>query len=151
MVLAAGCSKPSEPAAKPTAEVGADGVRVINIAGNDQMKYDVTQIDAKPGETIRVVMHNAGSLPKAAMAHNFVLLKQGVDPIQFTSAAAAAQATDYFPQDRSGDVIAHTGLTGPKEKSEVTFTVPTEPGDYTYLCTFPGHFIAGMKGVLTVK
>ena len=34
---------------------------------------------------------------------------------------------------------------------EVTFDAPTEPGEYVYLCSFPGHYAAGMKGLLVVK
>jgi uncharacterized cupredoxin-like copper-binding protein len=34
----------------------------------------------------------------------------------------------------------------------VSFTFQTPgPGTYTFLCTFPGHFQAGMKGELTVQ
>jgi len=29
--------------------------------------------------------------------------------------------------------------------------VPAAPGSYPYVCTFPGHFVAGMKGNLVVK
>ncbi|MCC5023285.1 MAG: hypothetical protein J6386_11065 [Candidatus Synoicihabitans palmerolidicus] len=32
----------------------------------------------------------------------------------------------------------------------MTFTVPSEPGDYVFLCSFPAHFMAGMKGVIVV-
>jgi azurin len=48
------------------------------------------------------------------------------------------------------DVIAHTGLVGPGETVEVTFKAPAA-GTYTFLCSFPGHFAAGMKGTLVVK
>ncbi|HEU5090712.1 MAG TPA: plastocyanin/azurin family copper-binding protein, partial [Roseiflexaceae bacterium] len=33
---------------------------------------------------------------------------------------------------------------------EVTFKAPA-PGTYTFLCTYPGHYAAGMKGTLTVE
>ena len=33
----------------------------------------------------------------------------------------------------------------------IEFTAPAKPGSYTFFCTFPGHFAAGMKGVLVVK
>ena len=39
----------------------------------------------------------------------------------------------------------------PGETVEVTFDAPKAPGVYTFICTFPGHFLAGMKGTLTVK
>ncbi|BET67281.1 plastocyanin/azurin family copper-binding protein [Opitutales bacterium ASA1] len=152
--LLAGCGK-SEPSSAPAtsaaSSVAADGVRVLELTGNDQMKFNVTQLEAAAGETVRLVLRNVGSLPKAAMGHNVVVLKKGVDPMEFSIAAAAAAATEYFPTARSGDTIAHTRLIGPKEKAEVTFTVPTEPGEYPYICTFPGHTAAGMRGVLIVK
>ncbi|MGH8021212.1 MAG: plastocyanin/azurin family copper-binding protein [Opitutaceae bacterium] len=139
-------------AAATTAETKTEpAVTVLQLSGNDQMKFSVTRLEAKAGATVRVVLTNTGTLPKVAMGHNFVLLKKGVDPVAYSMQAAAAQATDYVPAARSGDVIAHTRLIGPKEKAEVTFTAPTEPGEYTYLCTFPGHFAAGMKGVLVVQ
>lgn len=115
------------------------------------MKFSITRIEAKAGETLRVVLQNVGSLPKAAMGHNFVLLKAGVKPEEIAAAAAmAGPAKDYFPEDRADQIIAHTRLIGPKEKAEVTFQVPAEPGEYAFLCTFPGHVAAGMKGVLVV-
>ena len=155
----AGCGN-KEPAGSATstpsdstssATESASQVRVLNLTGSDQMKYDKTELEASPGETVRVVLYNPGSLPKAAMAHNFILLKHGVDPAEFDRAAAAAMQSDYFPKDRADDVIAHTRLAGPKEKVEVTFVAPTEPGEYVYLCTFPGHYQQGMHGVLVIK
>ena len=31
-----------------------------------------------------------------------------------------------------------------------SFAAPAA-GSYVFLCTFPGHYVAGMKGTLTVK
>lgn len=162
-LLAAGCGKkeasttapaaPSStaaPAASTTAPA-ANAPRVLELTGNDQMKFNMTRLEAKAGETVRVVLRNAGVLPKAAMGHNFVLLKSGVSVEEFATAAiTAGAAKDYFPTDRAAQTIAHTKLLGPNEKAEVTFTVPAEAGEYSYLCTFPGHFAAGMRGVLVV-
>jgi len=33
----------------------------------------------------------------------------------------------------------------------VTFDVPNAPGRYEYVCSFPGHFLAGMRGVILVN
>jgi hypothetical protein len=60
-------------------------------------------------------------------------------------------ATGYIPAQFKAKILASTGLVGPGETVDVTFKAPAAPGQYTYLCSFPGHFIAGMKGVLTVK
>jgi azurin len=48
-------------------------------------------------------------------------------------------------------VLAATKLAGNGETVEVTFDAPKTPGVYDFICTFPGHFAAGMKGTLTVK
>lgn len=125
-------------------------MRTVEITANDQMKFSVASIEAKPGEQLKVVLKNIGTLPKEAMGHNWVLLKKGMDPVAFGAAAAGARATDYVPENQKANVIAHTKLLGPKQEDAVTFAVPSEPGDYPFLCSFPGHF-ALMKGVLTVK
>jgi len=39
----------------------------------------------------------------------------------------------------------------PGMKNTVTFNAPYVPGDYLYLCSFPGHYSQGTKGFMTVK
>ena len=147
---ASGAQTPAkpDPAAKGAA---AKGVRTVEIIGTDDMKYSVPTIAAKPGEQIRVRLVVKGAMPKIAMAHNFVLLAAKADVLKFVNAAALARTTDFIPAELKAQVVANTGLAGAGETVEVTFTAPKAPGDYTYLCTFPGHFQAGMKGALTVK
>ena len=131
--------------------VAAPAGRLIEITGNDQMKYSVAVITAKPGELLRVRLKSVGTLPKIAMAHNFVLLAKGTDPTAFTNASATASTTAYIPAQFKAKVLASSGLVGPGETVDVTFKAPAAAGKYVYLCSFPGHFVAGMKGVLTVK
>ena len=145
--------KPAAPATqKPAAAApaAAKGVRTIEIIGTDDMKYSVANIEAKAGEQIRIRLTSKGAMPKIAMAHNFVLLAKAADTLKFVNASAMARATDFVPPDMKTQVIAHTTLAGAGETVEVTFKVPAA-GTYTYLCTFPGHFQAGMRGTLTVK
>jgi len=125
--------------------------RVIKIKATDQMKFSVTNIDAKPGETIKVELTVISNFPPMAMSHNFVLLKQGADAAKLATAAAKARDNDYIPKDFKDDIIAHTALASGGKTVEVTFTVPEKTGSYEYLCTFPGHYFSGMKGTLTVK
>ena len=134
-----------------TATVSAKAARTITITGSEQMKYDTTSIEAKPGEMLHVVVKSVGTMPKAAMAHNFVLLKAGVNPQDVATAAMTARETDFIPASMSDKIIAHTGLAGAGETQDVTFKAPMKPGTYTYMCTFPGHFAVGMKGELVVK
>jgi azurin len=143
-----GGSLSAMPAAQ--AKMAAAG-RTIEITGDDTMKFNVTTITAKPGEQLTVKITNKGTMPKMAAAHNFVLLKKGVDLNAFTTAAVMAGApADYIPAKFKDQVIASTKLTGPGESADVSFKAPTAPGDYVYICSFPGHF-ATMKGTLTVK
>ena len=129
--------------------------RTITVTVTDpvgpKMQFSTSEIVAKPGERLRVQIVSKGTLPKIAMGHNWVLLTIGSDARKFADAASAARATDYIPPALKAQVIAHTGLVGPGETSEVTFTVPKAPGRYTYLCSFSGHFAAGMSGALVVK
>jgi azurin len=48
-------------------------------------------------------------------------------------------------------VLAHSKLLGPSESEVVTFNAPYIPGEYLYLCSFPGHYSQGTKGFMTVK
>lgn len=128
-----------------------DDVRTIKITGTDNMKFDVTSIDATAGEKIRIVYTTNSRIPKQAMAHNVVVLDQGTDVQAFANASARARDNQYIAPDFKDQIIAATDLAGGGETVEVTFVVPSEPGDYEYICSFPGHYGAGMKGVLTVK
>jgi azurin len=137
---------------KKAAGAKSGAARTIEITAGDDMKFGVTQIDAKPGEQLRVVLKSVGKMPKAVMGHNFVVLKAGADPAAFNNAAMNARATDFMPPELKSQVHAATpGLLGPGETLEVTFKAPAKPGEYTFLCSFPGHFAAGMKGILAVK
>ena len=151
--ISAGAAQ-TTPAAKkaPAAKAApAAAARTIQLTGDDKMKYDVTELTAKPGETLKVVLKNIGTMPKMAMAHNFVLLKAGTDQVEFTKAAFNARDTDFVPAAMKDAVLASTGLAGPGETVEVTFKVPAKPGTYAFVCSFPGHFALGMKGTLVVK
>lgn len=125
--------------------------RVIEMKGTDQMRFSVESITAKPGEEITVKLLTDSKLPAAAMSHNFVLLKEGVDGRAFSMAAARHKDNEYLDPAKMGDVIAHTSMASGGQTVEVTFKAPTKPGDYEYVCTFPGHYISKMKGILTVK
>ena len=124
--------------------------RIISITGNDQMKFDITEIEVKAGEKIKIILKNIGKIPKMGMAHNFVLLNSSVDAKNFSMAAIMARENEYIPIDREKEIIAYTGMAGPDETVTVEFTVPEIPGKYEYICTFPGHYLAGMKGILII-
>jgi azurin len=145
---AAAAKETAKPAAAGKA---AAGVRTVEIVGTDDMKFNTTTIDAKRGEQLRIKLVAKGAMPKIAMSHNVVVLKKEADAAAFATAAASARATDFIPAANKGDVIAHTPLAGNGETVEVVFKVPAVAGNYPFLCSFPGHFVVGMKGNLVVK
>ena len=134
-----------------TGSLAANGARVINISGNDEMKYSITTMTAKPGELIRIRLTSKGALPKIAMAHNVVVLQAGTDPVKFVEAGAAFRQTDFIAPAMKDKVIAKTGFAGPGETVEVVFKAPAKPGKYPFVCTFAGHMASGMRGTLIVK
>jgi azurin len=150
LLFAAGCGKSDTTASTAAAPAAPAGPRLVEITAGDTMKYSVTSLEAKPGEDLKVVLTNNGTLPKDTMGHNWVLLKKGSDVTAFATAASVAKATDYLPDALKDQIIVHIELLGPRKSGEVAFKAPTEPGDYPFLCTFPGHFVQ-MKGVLVVK
>jgi azurin len=135
---------------KPKPKPQASAVRTVELTGGDDMKYSVTEIPAKPGETIRIRLTSKGTLPKVAMAHNVVVLKAGSKQLDFVNAAAMARATDFIPAEMKAQVLGASTLAGPGETVEVTVKIPAA-GTYPYVCTFPGHFAAGMRGTIVAK
>ena len=126
--------------------------RVVEIQATDQMKFSVASIEAKPGEEIRVVLKGVGTMPTAAMSHNFVLLAAGVNAMDFANKSVMAAATAYIAPELKAQVLAFTKtMVGGGETAEVVFKAPAKAGSYTYICSFPGHFAAGMRGTLVVK
>jgi azurin len=124
----------------------------ITISGNDTMQFDIKNFEVTAGKEVKLTFKNTGKLPKIAMGHNLVLLKNGITAIAFGQKAlgAGANAVNPLPDSLKGDVIASTKLLGPGEQEILTFTAPKDPGSYEYVCTFPGHF-AMMRGTMTVK
>lgn len=148
-LLATACGKKeSATTASPATQ---SGPRTVEITAGDNMKFNLSRIEAKAGEELKVVLTNIGSQPKEVMGHNWILLKLGTDVEAFDRAAAQAKATDYIPADQQNQIIVHTNLLGPRKSDEVPFTVPSAPGEYPFLCSFPGHYQVGMKGVLVVR
>lgn len=123
----------------------------VTILANDQMKFDITSIEAKPGQTVQVTLKNIGTMPKVSMGHNFVVLDGKVTPEAFIEASMMQMANDYVAPEMTSHVIAHTKLLGPGEFDTITFTAPATAGDYPFVCSFPGHYAIGMKGILSVK
>ena len=128
----------------------ASAQRTVELAATDNMKFSETTISASAGETLRIVVKTAGQMPKVAMAHNFVLLAPGTDPGSFANEGSMHRGSDFIAPGLASKVLSKTPMAGAGETAEVTLTVPG-PGTYPFVCTFPGHFMAGMSGTLVVQ
>ena len=128
-----------------------DPVRTIDILATDDMKYSLSTITAEPGEEIKIRLTSKGVIPKVAMAHNVVVVQIDTDIATLLKDGAPFRDNDFIPPAMMNTVIAKTALAGPGERVQVKFKVPTTPGEYPFLCTFAGHYQAGMKGTLIVK
>jgi azurin len=127
--------------------------KTVEIHADDKMRFDNTAFEVSPGQKVSVTLKNVGTTPKFSMGHNFVMLDKTVNEqnvTRFLDAASTEAAHDYIPPGAK-EVLAHTKLLGPGESDTVTFTAPFVPGQYLYLCSFPGHYSQGTKGFMTVK
>ena len=112
----------------------------------EQMKYDTTKLTVKAGKKIKLTFANPDFLP-----HNIVLVNPG--KTEAVAAAAIAMGAEGFKTGfvpPSSDVIWASKLIDHGKEQVIEFTAPTKPGEYPYVCTFPGHAMM-MRGVLTVK
>jgi azurin len=115
----------------------------------ERMLFDLETISAKKGQPIRLEFYNPDATP-----HNFVLVKPG--SLEEIGQAANLMATDpdaaktgqFIPDSKK--IIVHTKMLKQEEKEILRFNAPKQPGEYPYMCTFPGHWTI-MKGILVVK
>ncbi|MEC7487494.1 MAG: plastocyanin/azurin family copper-binding protein [Verrucomicrobiota bacterium] len=128
-----------------------NGVTVVEITADDKMRYNLEAFTVPVGGQVKLKLVNIGKMPIASMGHNLVILKLDVNINKFATDAASARENDYIPLKYAAEIIAATKLLGPGQSDIIDFTAPVEPGEYTYLCSFPAHLYAGMRGVMTVK
>lgn len=114
----------------------------------EQMKYDKTMLTVKAGQPVVLTLENPD-----IMQHNIVICKPGT--AEKVGKAADAMAQDpksvqkhYVPQ--MPEVLASSILVNPGESYTLEFTAPDKPGDYPFVCTFPGHWSI-MRGVMRVE
>ncbi len=159
LALAMACGSPSETnnsetTSTTTTEVAAapeaTGQTVeLALNGNDMMQFDVKEFTVNAGDKVVLTFNNVGELPIESMGHNVVVLKPGTDVSAFGGEAIKAVGNDYIPLTFKSSIIAHTRLLGPGESDVIEFVLDT-PGEYPYLCSFPGHY-GVMQGKIIVK
>lgn len=103
----------------------------LNVDMTD-FKFTPDTYEVPAGSEVTLHLNDKGTL-----AHEFVIMKLG------------KQATIPFDDDDEGNIYWEKELeTG--ESETVTFTAPSEPGEYEVVCGTPGHLEQNMVGKLTV-
>jgi len=123
----------------------------VDVESTDQMTFNTQAISvSKSCKTFTVNLKHTGSLPKTAMGHNWVLSKTADMPGVATDGISAGPDASSL---KAGDerVIAYTDLIGGGESTSVTFDVSKLAAgeDYSFFCSFPGHYSL-MKGSLAL-
>jgi uncharacterized cupredoxin-like copper-binding protein len=127
-----------------------DGVALVRVGvQGEEWLFDQEQLGPLvPGQQVRLTFDNSSTV----FEHNWVLLNTVNEEVarQVVEASIAAGPENaYLPADRSA-ILATTSLLAPEQAEEISFTLPDTPGAFRYVCTVPGHYAAGMEGVLTV-
>jgi putative membrane-bound dehydrogenase-like protein len=112
----------------------------------ERMMYDVKELNVKAGKKVKLTFANPDFMP-----HNILLVNPGkVDEIANKAMALGAKGFDTGFIPESSDILWHSKLLDHGKEEVIEFTAPTKPGDYPYVCSFPGHYII-MRGVMHVK
>jgi len=128
-------------------ENSSDKIEIV-IESNDQMRFNLSEITVKQGQTVVLTLKHVGKLPKAAMGHNWVLLQPGTDLATFAMKSMKARDNEYVPTE-APEVVVNTILLGGGEETTIEFDAPA-PGIYSFICSFPGHY-ALMQGTFIVE
>ena len=123
----------------------AEDTVTVEINAVPGIRFDRVRFQAAPGAPVKVVFQNLDDV--ADMDHNFVVTSPGSRLEVVQAGMQAGVENSYVP--RIPQVIAFTPQMKRGESYTLTFTAPTEPGAYPYVCTFPGHGYV-MYGVMYV-
>ena len=112
----------------------------------ERLMYDVKELEVKAGRKVKLTFANTDFMP-----HNILLVKPGkADDIANKAVALGAKGFDVGWVPDSPDILWASKLLDAGKEQIIEFTAPASPGDYPYVCSFPGHHII-MRGVLKVK
>ncbi len=119
-------------------------IRIATVV--EKMRYDTPELTVKAGKKIKLIFANPDFMP-----HNIVLVnpgKQDIIAMKALTLGANGFAVGFVP--KSPDILWASKLLDHGKEQVIEFTAPTKPGDYPYVCTFPGHHLL-MRGMLHVK
>lgn len=119
--------------------------RTIVITPQPGLKFNTEMIVVKAGSKIKLTFNNTDD-----MLHNMVFTAPGMASSVGELAnkmGLSGQQFHFIP--KTTNVLFHTLLLQPNQSDTIYFTAPEKVGDYSYICTYPGHYLV-MNGVLRV-
>ena len=121
------------------------------IEGNDMLQFNLKEMKVSAAcDSVTVTLKHTGVMAAEVMGHNWVLTTDSDFMPVATAAAGAGLENNYVPvgDDR---VLSATSIIGGGEETSVTFSIGSLSAgdDYTFFCSFPGHY-AIMKGSFKV-
>ncbi len=110
--------------------------RTLEVVMTDDMRFTPSAVQVGEGETLRIVVHNAGQV-----MHELVI----GDP---ESLAEHAELMVRFPNmEHDEPYMAHVP---PGETAEIVWTF-NRAGEFEFACLLPGHYQAGMLATVKVE
>ena len=114
----------------------------------ERMLFTLTEFQVKPGQPVKLIFTNPDVTP-----HNLVVVEPGASAEVGLAANEMARSPDGLKKQfipSSSKILHFTEMLEQDASDVLRFNAPETPGDYPYLCTFPGHWII-MKGVMQVR
>ena len=127
---------------------GYENARRIEVGVLPGLKFNTDRIQARPGEKIAIDFINDDP---SGMMHNLAVITPGSSQTVIAAAMSMGDKgleKNFIPE--IPELLASTPQVGPGMKFTLYFSVPYEPGDYHFICTYPGHGLV-MQGVFAVK
>ena len=121
-----------------------EAFRITISTVQDKMLYDKKEFSIETGKRVQLTFVNNDFPP-----HNLLIVKPGT--ADEVANLAILLANDGFKKQwrpDTPDILWGSTMIDYEEKSVISFIAP-EPGDYPYVCTFPGHALL-MRGVMHV-
>ena len=120
--------------------------QTITIGTKPGLKFDISNIQVKAGSKIKLIFENNDD-----MLHNLLIVKPNtVDKVGKAALELGLDGAQLNYVPNLEEVVFHTGILMPESSETIYFTAPTKSGNYTFVCTFPGHYTL-MQGLLKVK
>jgi azurin len=120
--------------------------KTLTVGTIPGMKYDVTELEVKAGSKVKLVFNNLDD----DMTHNLVIVEPGTaDEVGLAAFSLGVKASQMSYVPNNNKVLFHTTLLQPESSQTIYFTAPAKPGNYSFVCTYPGHHTL-MRGILKV-